>query len=122
MVADLAGEPVEKFGVSRGGAHDAEVAGGGGEAAAKVVLPEAIGNDAAGEGIVGADKPFGEGGAAKCGVRSAKCGIGGSLWLGGSLALPNRGDAGKVGGQFEAGAFVVAADPEAGRLRIFLID
>ncbi len=66
VVAEVGGELVEEFGMGDGAAHDAEVAGGGAEAAAEVVLPEAVGDDAGGEGVVGADEPGGEFGSRGC--------------------------------------------------------
>ncbi len=54
------GEPVEESGVGRGIGAEAEVAGGGDEAAAEVVVPDAVDHDPGGEGVGGVDDGAGQ--------------------------------------------------------------
>src|SRR5437868_451783 len=92
-VAELGGKPVEQLGMRHGAAHDAEIAGGLCEAAAKMPLPEPVGNDPAGERIFGAGEPGGE-------VRAAQ-------GTAGQASSGTLGDAGKGKRDFKAGAAVV---------------
>src|SRR5947207_10153251 len=85
--------------MSDGAAHDAEVAGCNAQSAAEMPLPEAVGDDAGRERVVGAGEPSGQVSAAKGGMRSAERGV---------------GDARKGRWDGKARAAVVAADPETG--------
>ena len=61
MRDELVGEEVEQLGVARFVAAEAEIAGGGDEALAKVMVPEAVHDDAGGERVVGMGDPVREG-------------------------------------------------------------
>ena len=57
---EFGGEPVEEFGVRGLGAVDAEVTGSFDDAGPKMVVPQAVGDDACGEGILRRSDPVGE--------------------------------------------------------------
>ena len=59
-VNQFAGEPVEKFGMGGGNASLAEIVDGADEAGAKVPVPDAVGHDPGGEGMLGMRQPFRE--------------------------------------------------------------
>ena len=61
---ELGGQPVEQFGMRRALAHDAEIAGRADDAAAEVIMPDAIDHDARGQRIVGVGEPLRQRGAA----------------------------------------------------------
>src|SRR5690606_32851019 len=58
---ELGREPVEQFGMAGAFAELAEVGGGGDEAAAEVVLPDPVDEDAGGEGVVRPRQRAGQG-------------------------------------------------------------
>ncbi|MFM1944029.1 MAG: hypothetical protein RI897_3011 [Verrucomicrobiota bacterium] len=64
VLDEFGGEPVEEFRVSGRDAVGAEVTGGGGDAGAEGVVPEAVDEDAGGEWVLGVGDPVGELGAA----------------------------------------------------------
>ena len=102
VVAEGGGEPVEEFGVGGEVAHVAEVVRGIDEAAAEVVVPDAVDDAAPGEGVLGVGDPVGEGGAA-----GAFGGVWGEVEAGGK-----GGDAGDGAGGGGASWF---ADIAAGK-------
>ena len=57
---DLAGQPIEQFGMRGTPAHVAEVAGSIDDARAEMVVPEAIGQNAGRQRIVGMRDPLGQ--------------------------------------------------------------
>src|SRR5207249_4779361 len=101
-------QPVEQFWVRRAVAVEAEVVGGGDQAAAEVVVPDAVHDDAGGERVGGVDDPVGQ--------ASAAFGFGG---VGGEAEVRGgRADDGETaGGHPVAAALDVAPQEEVGRLR-----
>ena len=95
---EFGGEPVEEFGVGGGGALHAEVVFGFDEAASEVLLPDAVDDDACGEGVFRADDPFGE-------IEAVGLKGGG---------LEGVEDAGGAGSDFVGGAGEVAFDEDGG--------
>src|SRR5262245_7469733 len=61
IVSQLRGQPVEQFGVRRQRPHPTEVVGRIDNAAAEVILPDAVGDAPPGERIGWIAEPFGEG-------------------------------------------------------------
>ena len=68
---EIAREPIEQLGMRGRVADDAEIAGRGDDAAAEMVLPEPIDDDACRQGMIGAGEPCGQLGAAAGGGAGA---------------------------------------------------
>ena len=102
---ELGGEPVEQLRMAGLFAEAAEVAGRAGEAAAEVVLPDAVDDDAAGQRIVRPGQPAGEDAAAAGGR-----GAGGDLRQFGVGRVEQRQEAGIDGG-FAGAAGLELGDP-----------
>lgn len=101
VVHEVGGEPVEEFGVGGRVAETAEVAGGGGEALTEVLLPNAVDEDAGGQGVLAGGDPAGEGGAAAGAVREGSdfggCGgeDDGEAWGDGAVAFASGDEGGR---------------------------
>src|SRR5262245_1668770 len=90
------------------GTHLAEVVGSGDEAFTKMLLPDAIHDDAGGKCVVAAGDPFGEGNAAAFGRIRYSVPIDWRRWIGGDkhCAEYARRDIGGGRGERTAGEYV----------------